>query len=228
MSISIVQTVAKVNGDNITTFTVSINGVAAGNSIIVPLVWYRVGIDLSATVSSDIDGQFIRDVFMSQSTNLGAAIFRLCNASSGNHTITVNLKSAGSYGIACALEVTPKVVTDANTCGNASSGTTPTSNASGTTTTAETLVIALFGCTTSQATITVEVTSPTWTELMEEKNFAAHIPGEADYKIVSSTGSYTANWTIASSSASASVLVAYREESGGGGGGNPYNAAYLG
>lgn len=218
MAISVVQTSSKQRVASATSLSFNFTSVVAGNTIIVPVLLYKYNVGL---IVSDGDGRYTEDILDSNdSVNLVAAVFRLINASAGTHAITINGISSGNYIVACAIEVSGSgfLLLDTNSKSKGSS-TTPTSGATKTTEIANELIVGAMVCGANQASITAEVTSPTWTEAVEELSFSNFIPGEADRKIVSSKAAYTANWTLATSTPWAAVIATYAEYGTGGSGG---------
>lgn len=223
MAIAIVQTTAKQTGNGVTTLNFSITGVTAGSTIFVPLVTFTGTFGIS--VSDATDGKYTRD-FTHANGNSCVSLYRLDNASAGSHSITIDHPSGGIYIKTCAIEASSSgpLLMDTNSVAGGSS-TTPSSGATNDTVIADELLIAIVSTPVSQASITVAVTSPVWVQEMEELSATVQA-GEIDTKIVSSTGSYTADWTLASTGQWAALICTYAESGGGGGGGGEHSAVF--
>ena len=132
-------------------------------------------------------------------------------------TITVTF-TANSYFTASALEVSgvgTGLTLDRTTGANSVGSVTPATGATAALTAAEELLVAVFATPNSQASITVEVVSPSWTEEHEERS-SAHSPGEGDSRIVTGVLGATAScsWTLASSATWAAALAAFKASGG--------------
>lgn len=140
-----------------------------------------------------------------------SAIFYLGKVvgSSGTFTITVNpAPHGGSYIVASASEWSGEHTVD-QTASNSGSSTTPSTGTTGTTTAATEIVAACMSITAGQASITVDSVSPAWTEEFEELSFA-YEPGEADSRVVTSTGTQSCGWTCASSAAWTACIATFK------------------
>src|SRR6185295_10429214 len=197
--ISVVQTTSKQQGLNVTTLSFNLTSVLAGSTIFVALfAWHSGGTDQSISVS-DGDGKYSRDCFYQNAIEGVVGIFRLQNASAGTHAIVINCVSSSNYINACAIEVSTgnHVLALDNSNFARGNSTTPSSGAINVSLNANEFIITSMVIPVNQASITVEVTSPIWTQVIEDLDFSTSIAGEIDRKIVSSAGSYTANWTLA-------------------------------
>jgi hypothetical protein len=211
VAITRVQASGKQTGDNITTDNVTLNGVATGNSLFCLVSGFQVGAGVN--VSSDISGAFTQDARASNG-NPSATVFAIHNVASGNHVVTVDCTAAGKFISWSVTEVHSDVGALAldKTKTATGSSTSPSTGATATTTHTDEILMACFAQNSTQASITVEVTSPTWTEEYEELNQSLHQVGEGDSKIVSGLAAYTASWTDTNSSAWAAAMATYFEQ----------------
>lgn len=212
---TIVQTLQDQLADNVTTTTGSLTGVTAGNTLLVVASCFQAAATLR--VVSDVDGEFFFDTRV-VSASSSVRWFRLHRASAGSHTITLDNVIGGLYVIWAAYEVQGDAYsfdlsTGTGSSTNPSSGTVVVGSGD-----IDTLLLGGVAYAVSTS-VTVESTSPTWTEDAEETNFALHTVGEIDSKIVTAAASYGANWTLGGSSTWAAGIVAYRVATAGGGGG---------
>ena len=224
MAIAVLQTTAKQTGDSVTSKNFAFNGITAGSTIIVPVSVYMTSIAVSEIEVSDGDGKYTKDADIQVVQPNGVLIFRLINASAGNHSITVDFKGISTYVTCSGIEVGTELLLDSNSY-NVGSSTTPSSGAARTTSVADEFIVGVMSIQAAQASITVEVTAPTWTELYEELSFS-HATGEANYKIVSSAAAYTANWTAITSTAWTAAICTYTESGGATPGGGEFSSVF--
>lgn len=219
MAIAFVQSTGKQTGDNITTKTITLNGVVAGNHIIVTVSGYSGNDSNDKMTVTDGDGKYTCCAKSRKVSDNISTIWLLVAATAGTHSIVIDMKAAASYVSCAAVEFSSSSALSLDVNANdLGTSTTPGSTSPITTRHADELIVGVCAATNNQASITVEVTSPVWNTIYEELS-SAHIPGEADYKIVSATGTYAANWTLASSSGWTAVVATFFESGGSSGGG---------
>jgi hypothetical protein len=140
----------------------------------------------------------------------GAGIHYKENASGGaSHQVTVDPTGTGNYFDVNCYEVSGIETSSAldQSAENSGNSTTPgTGNI--TTTVADTFMVAVLS-NNNPTTLTV---SAGWTQDNEELDNANHQPGEADSRIVGSTGTYAADWTTGDVNADlwAAVIAAFK------------------
>ena len=216
---SILQTTAKVNGDNVQTLQITLTGVTAGSRIVVPIAAKRTGgASGTITVSDDVDGTYTKDATATQG-NTSSFIFSKVTTVGGTHVITIDGVLTANFFTAAALEISAG--SRANLRAQVNSGalvTTLLTSVIGTAL-AESVLVAVCAFATSTS-VTVQSTSPAWTELFEETNNAAHAPGEADYKILSSDAVADAQWTLGSGSGYTACYMSYAPAADSGSGGS--------
>ena len=135
------------------------------------------------------------------------AIFYKENISSGVHSGTVTLNNTGSYAAATIVETSGIALTSSlgPTSTNTTDTATLTSGGSGTTATTTTTGIAFaIGHAEDGVGSTAAFSSPAttgYTVVDTEATNSVHIAYDSSYKILSSTGTQSANWTWTTNSA---------------------------
>jgi hypothetical protein len=215
MAITTVQTTGKQTGT--TSISLTLNSVAQGNTIIVLVSIYRAGGFPGFTVS-DAAGYYSLDDYSFSGVfgTTAAGVFRLSNAASGTHSITVAAPTSTITAIAIELRsnFTPnRIFKDVSYRGSGTSGTAASVGATANTAANSGRLFAVLAAdgTTSQGSITVASSPIAWTELIEHLATSSATPCEMDYFNSTSRGTVSASWTLASSVAWAAVVVAYAE-----------------
>src|SRR5215468_4809211 len=195
MAITVVQSSGKQRFDAVTAATITLTGVGAGHTLIVLISAYATGLN------SDGDGTYTADDTVVMDTVFLAAVAHRDNVSAGTHAITLDFPGS-SWVIAAAIEVSGLTLTNsldqtAQTfayagLGSSVSVTTPDT---GTTAQPDELVVGVLSIANPATSITVESTTPAWTEVYEELPYTT-MTGEGDYKVVSAASTYHAAWTL--------------------------------
>lgn len=191
----------------------SLTGVSAGNSILVP-VSLAVFTSAEPTITVSDGTSYTNDIEVwlnPASERKKVAIFRLHNVSAGSKTITVRFSGPGFanvYGAMRAYEVSGLAnAAPDKTMSATGTSDTPATSASGTLTQTDNFVLgalmAQFG----------GIDLPTgFTNLYLDNSTAAVPPNSHDYDNVSSTSSVTISWgTLAASSEWAAVGAVYKD-----------------
>lgn len=218
----LLQTLAEQEGTNAASDAATLTGVTAGSTIIVVgMFWRAAGQTQTIAVADDLNGAYIRDFIHTVQTGTpvqAVGFFRLPNASAGDHVITVTPTGSASYFTWVAFEIDVDLALATKIAATGSSTTPGSGTTPSTTLVDEAFVVGAFHVVANQASITVEVTSPTWTVASEQLNFSAQNAGEIVQKITAAEATVAANWTNASSSDWVAGICAYVEAGGGGGG----------
>lgn len=209
---NIVQTSGKQQVDNASSLSYNFTSVTANNSIIVAIIGF--GNPTDAFDVSDGDGKYSKDLVLAAST-LYVALFRRNKCSSGTHATVITPGGTGHYITAVSIEVDEQYLFPMEWSRNNGNSTTPGSGTPENTVSAADLIVGVLSVGASPSTITVESTTPSWTQQIEETNFAAHSVGEVDTKFTTSTGSYPANWTLGFGGAWVALVQAYAKVSPG-------------
>lgn len=208
MSISVIQVSGK-----FTTTPISFT-VAAGNTIIVCVRTQATG-GIQNVVVSDSDGIYARDeaVFGTQHC---ASVHRMNRSSGGVRSITIAVSFGGSFiavdSNAFELSSRGAIFKDCgvkaiNSFGaTGGSGNTPVTAAN-----AEFAIGLTHTAGGALASITVQTTTPAWTEAVEELTYVPRQTGECDYKSLTAAGSYGGQWTYSGSVNPISLIVTYAD-----------------
>lgn len=203
MAIALDRTITKqiVDGSG-TSFNASFGTApAAGSLVVVYLVTWPN--DISIDTIDDNQGNGNYTILKSTAAGQQQAViaYKENVASSGTFTISVNGVGSGSYvvwgassftGIATASSLDQQGGSSQGTPGPAD----PSASTAGTTAQNDELVIAVAGVSDDDINNGLGAAATTgYTNLLLELNFQSHAAGSADYKIVSSTGVQSANWT---------------------------------
>lgn len=194
----------------------SLTGVTAGNSILVP-VSLAVFTSAEPTITVSDGVSYNEDIAIwyaaAPSERKKVAIFRLHNVSAGSKTITVSFSGPGFanvYGAMRAYEVSGlENAAPDKTMSATGTSDTPATSASGTLTQTDNFILgalmAQFG----------SIDLPTgFTNLYLDDSTAGVPPNSHDYDNVSSTSSVTISWgTLAASSDWAAVGAVYKDAS---------------
>jgi len=156
-----------------------------------------------------------------------------CEGGTGGaaHKWRTNLSGATPACTMFVIECTGSgVVVDVAPAGLYDNTTPYSSNASGTTSVADTLLIAVVGTyTTSAGTDVIDGSASSFT-LLDAQTDPNDVTGGTLQRTVSSTGSYTLSFTSAGATTTAAIsfIVALKNTGGGGGGSLPTRKALLG
>jgi len=194
---------------------------AAGNMVAV-LVWaYQSSIAFATNGVSDNQGNTYTRAAVRVQSGSGAvacAIYYCLSIGSPSGTFTVSIAGGGTgslYASAAIMEFSGvgglegvAVIDETGASVNPATVTRSVSAASG-------LALAVLTEIVTQASITVEALSPTWTEEVEQLSYATYVPGEGNSRITTiGTGNYTANWTNATACAYAAALAVFTAAAG--------------
>lgn len=175
-----------------------------GNGVFVIFAGWNSSTDINWQAGDVTDNQGVGNVYTLavRSARVGnnrCAIFYCESIGATSGTFTVNINPAALvnfWGAGVALEYSAVSASALDqTATSTGSGTAETTGATGTTAQADELILACTAISVALTAITVEATSPTWTEEAEELSFTTYLPFEADSKIVSAAAAYTGNWT---------------------------------
>jgi hypothetical protein len=206
--------ITNVQSVNSATNTIALNGVTAGNTLVLMIGYYRdTGTDAVFPTPTDSSGNTVNvavsPVPSNDSVNahdLGVAIFYVTNASAGTHTFTMSSVSAQHATLTEFSPLTSSsfdVATSATTNGSSSA----TSQVTGTTaSTAQANELVVICCTlgaTAGSTSDVLWTDPVsgFTTLQKVVNLASDLPILHAWKEVSGVGAQSAtfNWGVSNS-----------------------------
>jgi hypothetical protein len=181
---------------------------------------FRATLDFSTTACADNQGNTYSRVVTQATTGTqeGTAIYWCPSIGTPSGTFTVTVTPGGSggfYAVCRAVEASYSGTAEVDVWTSANgSGTAVSSGAMSTTANADSLLAAVMVTVNDEASITVESLSPAWVEEFEELTLTNFQPGEGDTRIVTSTGAYTANWTMATSRDWAACIAAFKDGGG--------------
>lgn len=205
----------------------TLNGVVAGNTLVVLGSYTRTGAsNAQLTPSDSVAGTLSVGIAPTLLTTVdgptGAGIWHALSVASGTHVVTFT-DTTGIYGTFTVAEFSNITSLDKTTSNGNSSAASSTGGNTGTTvaTTVSTeLIVAALavecGVGKTNAGISTPATSG-YTSLAVQQNTGTNTGGEQSYKEVSSTGTQTASWTwTADTSMHAwqGVIATYVESSG--------------
>lgn len=212
--------------------TLTLNGVAAGNLLVLNTTYYRgAGSHAAEAIPTDTNGTWsvaradVPALFTGgTSDDIGTSIFYVQNAASGTHTVTPEANTK----IHCTLTEYSGVVT-AGSLDTSASGktenTTHTSRTTGTTATtsqADELVVIGHGMVAGTGASNVGYTDPVsgFTTLQKVVDDATDVATFHAFKIISSTGTQSAtfDWTASESTMSSQAVIATFKASAAAGG----------
>lgn len=165
----------------------------------------------TAPTATDNRGNIYTQAALATQPDPNAVILRASVTSTGS-PLTVTVQRNGGTVSAVAIELSGSLVVD-QTVGNHGVATTPsTGTTAALTTTADVFVATAVGGNSTEASITVGVASPVWTQEFEILSGANLAYGEADSRLVpSATGTtQSASWTWPTNAIFAAVLAAFK------------------
>lgn len=222
---SVVQSSTRLGFAGNASVNLTLNGVQAGNSIIVVCAGYG---DANGPTISANDGSAYSSIQgrrASSGSSATAAILWLHNVSAGNKTITVSTDSSAlfRYGWARAMEVSglanaaPNVTMPAASGANGANSNAPSTGNSAATTVANCFVVAALSVSGGGTDAGIDTPATTgYTNWWVSQDFNAEQAGAGDYKVVTATGAQSAAWgTLSGSYPWAAALAAFEEASSG-------------
>lgn len=188
---------------------VTLNGVLAGSTLVAVAYSFN---DVDFTVASSNGGAFTKDLDYYKPATYATAAFSLKNVASGTHVVT--LSGGATNSMLFVLELAGPSATAPYDTGVGGMGTTDYHAIAGPiTTTGANAVLISFVHKASSTTFTVP---SGWTSYTKQTDATYGRDGEIATKIVSATGSYTADWGLNTSAPTEAIIVAYKEDGGGG------------
>lgn len=223
MALSRVQATGKVSGNNVTAFAMTVaSPPTVGNSLVVGLVTWELR-NFATIACTDNRGNTYGLAQQSAGGAPCVAVYHCAViATTGTpFTITVTFPAATDV-VGVAVEVSgvgSGLTVDQAVTAGAASGTAPSTGATAALSASEVFVLGAMGTSSAQASITVAVVSPTWTQELEELSTAL-VAGEVDSRILTGVSGATtsASWTLASGGIWRTVLVAFKGSGGVAGG----------
>lgn len=216
MAITLVGTTHKAR----TTFSASTTqlraGVTAGNLLVVPVAYFHGG-GRTITVTSSPTNTWSQHVSINGDANSHIAIWYAQNVASGDTTLTFTWSAGSGDGQleGDILEWSSAATTGAAdaTVTNSSTGNSP-SVTSGTLAQEDEVILAIVSHTGNDVAITPD---GTYTQISENEDNNLGQTYNSQYKIVASTTSDTADWSLASSRAWFAALASFKGAAAGGG-----------
>jgi len=211
MAISVVQYGSNVNASG--TVAVTLTGVTAGSTLVALAYSFN---DVDFTISSNNGGAFTKDLDYYKPATYATAAFSLKNVASGSHTVT--LSGGTTNSMLFVVEVAGLSTTAPYDTGVGGTGSTAYHTIAGPTSTTTVANAILISFVHKAAGTTF--TDPTgWTGYTKQTDATYGRDGEIATKIVSATGTYTADWGTNTTGQGEAIIVVYKEAGGGGGGG---------
>jgi len=205
------------SGQNVNTFNFNITLPTNGNALVIEISGWNAGnlAFAAGNVTDNKGNTWLLAKTVSNNNGHGAsAIFYVekVAGASGTYTITVGSNKNSGNWFDCAVFEVSGIGSKLN-LGNTNSATgqspaNPTTGAAAVTHTEE-LIAAAMEIASAEGSISVESTSPAWTQDFEQLSFVNNSPGEGDSKIVSSAGNYTGNWTVGTPAQYAAVIACF-------------------
>lgn len=223
MALAVAQSITNQHFGNVDTTNASFGSAVTAGSLVVVCVWgYHAGASATmwptGAVTDNKGNTYNRVATRAADTNVSCAIYYAYNVSGGaSFTITLDPLTTTNYGAWSATEITGATTTDpldqnVDAAANDALATTVSSGTSASTTQANEIVFGVCAIANGdQASITVESVSPSWNQLTEELSWTNFVPGESDYRIISSTGTQAINWTYATAGRSVGMLATFKE-----------------
>ena len=220
MAIALVSEIGSISFNTATThaFTVPVGGVAAGNVVILRLCTNSETITISSVTDTQGNTYTVNVSHASPGDNTAGFIVsgQITTPLVNGNTITVTPSATVALGGEATewSELATSAVFDKSAVASTGFGTSWSSGATAMTAQADELCIGVY-------VITNDVRSTpegTWTE-QSDKNYVAPGPGRSmvtQYKIVSATGTYAAQGTLASNSDGAALIATYKAAAAGG------------
>lgn len=192
---------------------------AVGNMVVVCITGWRTagsgGFEVPAGSVTDNQGNLYRIAVVGDksATTKRAAIFYSFNVnSSGTFTVTLDPTGTGNYASWSISEVSNCSRSDPldKTAQQQSSGTTLSSNTTSATAQNNEIVFSCLASSVTEASITVGVVSPIFNQIYEQLS-DTYIPGEADYRVVSSSGTQACTWTVPTTCTYSACIATFKE-----------------
>src|SRR5262245_160992 len=216
MAFARVQAAPKATTDNGTSVAITFSATpTVGNGVVVPVIAWNGAFPALTTCVDNQGGSNSYSLAKSQTLGHPGVWIYYCSklaAASGTFTITVS-GGAGTYFIGTAVEfsgVGTGLTIDQTAGANGSTSAAPNSGNTANLTASNDLVVGAFSSDVGQASITVDVFSPTFAEDVEELN-GAHAVGEADDRILSGGSGAPTNisWTMPTATNWSAAVVAF-------------------
>jgi|SRR5579883_2458671 len=207
MAISLVQTVQGNGGGYVNSYTKSITP-TAGNMLTVCIA---LGAADVITVSDNKGNTWVADKTQILTSQRQAQVWRAYNVAGGATTITFQANSGDFPDSAVIIDEWSGLQTSAalDQIGgaNTSSGTTYAASYAGATTQASELLIGCMACDSNSPSFTGDAS---WTGLLTQAGFDLYTSVTRQYRIVSSTGSYSWTLTNSASRQASQALASYK------------------
>lgn len=215
MAAAFVQSVT-FSGENVNSFGVTLNGVAAGNFLACMPSTYTSGGPTNTAPTDDKGNTWNTTTAPTVTVSSSAFIFYAMNVAAGNTAVTWD-PGNGMYGTGSVAEfsgVATSAALDQQASNNNNSSATPTSGTTGTTTQADELVLAcvMTGCNVADDGIDLP---SGYSNIYTYQNSAQIIGHSSDYRIVSATGTQSASWGTIVVSAPWNAKIATFKAAGG-------------
>lgn len=199
-------TITNVQSTTSATTSITLNGVAAGNTLVLLVGWYRdTGTDAVFPTPTDSNGTVAVATSPAPADDslnahdMGAAIFYVTNANAGTHTFTLNAVNnhATLVEFSNMAVASFDVAANARTQGSSSATSQVTGTTASTAQASELVVIACSLAATSGGTSDVGWTDPVsgFTTLQKTINISTDLPVLHAWKEVSATGTQAATFT---------------------------------
>jgi hypothetical protein len=215
MAIAFVAKTVDTRASGVNSDSVTLNGVTSGALLILTASCFSASWD--GTISVSGGGTWALAAQAGSTADGKIFIYYCASATGGNTTVTVDPNgttcdidltlSEWSGAAASPLDVAPTATTGTSTAPAISSGTLAQ---------ADELIVAITTQISADTTLTID---GTYTEIGENESNTGGQCYNAQYKIVSSTSSDTADWTLGASRTWYACLASFKASGGGGGGG---------
>ncbi len=223
--------ITKINTNTLQTgasTTLAFSGaVAAGSTLVAGGFDYSGGSPASPSISDSVNGAWTVQRYYHALTDVNIEVWLATkeNTAAGTPTVTWDPSGSADMGGWFIAEITgvDAASVDVVPAANKTVTTTQPFIASGTLAQANEILIAVMTGITEQGVVAI-AGDGTYTEIVNQGNNATSQMGQAQYKIVASTSSDTADWTITDAPIvgqddreSASILIGIKAAAGGGG-----------
>jgi hypothetical protein len=201
-----------------TAHTASVSCTLGSNVGATHLLSVTIGTQSSVSITSVTDNDsggantYTLDKSQLSSGNGLAAAYYVCSANAGSDTITVAYSSAPNTSWLEAAEISGNATSnclDTSVAANFTSTTTPSAGSVTTTNANDILIASGAGC--SGGTCSTWTATGSYTQLDSQ---GAVTRGASEYRIVSSTNTYSDSWSLSASNSGAAILEAFKAAGG--------------